>query len=483
MNSTFLKNIEAFKDDVPGISRLSGRASDSIELFPSRSGLVTGRFNDILLHSSYDPLKEAVGFASAITLNSRIGLYGFGLGYHIKALLDKIGPDGELIAIELNPDILAAAFSANDLTYLAKDSRFQLVFSDKESEAADKISEAMNRLSQENGTPPVVLFHPSSYECLPQKFPNILRAFETLRLERKVPALFGNLEQRNATINWDIVTQCQGIRDLKNKFASKPGLLVSAGPSLDGLMSYLFALNDFCITGCVDTAFPLLETAGIQTDYVFSVDPQNESFFHFEDHLQSQASLIFQPTAHPKIIQHFQGKKFVVFKDGHKTTIDHESLAFEKGMSQAGGSVSCLALDCLIQMGCDPILLVGQDCAFPGGRVYGRKGKSQLDETTILTRETAAEGLQNTRSRRYEKIKVNGCHGQNLFTSPALFSYLRTIEQIADTHPNIRILNLSSQGAHIEQAPFVGSLKELMNLFPDCGILERTNNKGILFDE
>ncbi|QPJ62801.1 MAG: motility associated factor glycosyltransferase family protein [Candidatus Nitronauta litoralis] len=471
MNSTFLKNIEAFKAEIPALSRLSGSTSKSVELFPSRSGPTTGRFKDILLHSSYDPTKEAAGFASKITSGSRIGLYGFGLGYHIKALLNKIGPEGELIVIELNPDVLTAAFSLNDMAYLAKDPRFQLVYSDTETEAADKISEAMGRLCPEDGQPPILLFHPSSYECLPKKFPNILRALEVLRLERKVPALFGNLEQQNAEINWGIVTQSPGIRMLQNKFPSKPAILVSAGPSLDGMMHFLPALTDFCITGCVDTAFPLLESASIQADYVFSVDPQNESFFHFENHLASQTSLVFQPTSHPRIIRHFQGNKFVVFKDGHKITLDHASLAAEKGMSKAGGSVSCLALDCLIQMGCDPILLVGQDCAFPGGRVYGRKAENQLEEATNLTREIAAGGLQNTRSRRYEKIKVPGCHGQNLFTSPALFSYLRTIEQIAETHPEIRILNLSSQGAHIERAPYIGSLKELMNLFPDCGIL------------
>lgn len=471
MNPVFQKNIEAFKVKMPAISRLSESTSSSIELFPSKCGLTTGRFKEILLHSSYDPLKEATGFASKSTLGSRIGLYGFGLGYHVEALLEKIGPEGELIVIELNPDILSASLNLRDLTHLANDTRFQLVYSDQETEAAEKISEAMSRLGSEGDQSPRVLFHPSSYECLPQKFPNILRAFEVLRLERKVPTLFGNLEQRNSKMNWDTVTRSPGFLQLQNKFRAKPALLVSAGPSLDGFIPFLPTLTELCVTGCVDTALPLLASAGVQPDFIFSVDPQSESFLHFENHLSSPASLVFQPTAHPKTIRHFQGKKYVVFKEGHRTTREHKILADEKGMTQAGGSVSCLALDCLIQMGCDPILLVGQDCAFPGGRVYGRKGEEQMEEATIISRETSASELQSTRSRRYEKIHVTGCQGQNLFTSPALFSYLRTIDQIAETHPDVRILNLSSQGALIERAASIGSLKELMTLLPDCGIL------------
>lgn len=471
MNPVFLKNIEAFKIKMPAISRLSESTSPSMELFPSKCGPTTGRFKEILLHSSYDPIKEAAGFASKIPLGSRIGLYGFGLGYQVEALLEKIGPNGELIVIELNPDILSASFSLRDMTHLANDARFQLVYSDKETEAAEKISEAMSRLGQEGDQSPMFLFHPSSYECLPLNFPNILRALEVLRLERKVPTLFGNLEQRNSKINWDTVKQSPGFLQLQNKFRDKPALLVSAGPSLDGFIPFLPTLADFCITGCVDTALPLLASAGVHPDFVFSVDPQSESFLHFENHLTCTASLVFQPTAHPKIIRHFQGEKYVIFKEGHRTTQENETLAGEKGMTQAGGSVSCLALDCLIQMGCDPILLVGQDCAFPGGRVYGRKGEEQLEEATIITRETSAGELQSTRSRRYEKVHVTGCQGQNLFTSPALFSYLRTIDQIAETHPEVRILNLSSQGALIERAASIGSLKELMTLLPDCGIL------------
>ncbi len=472
MNPVFQKNLEAFKSELPSVAGLTEHQSIALKLFPSKTGVTTGRCNEILLHSAYDPIKEAEAFASHIEPGSKIGLYGFGLGYHIEALLERIGPDGEIIVFELNPELLAGALAARDLSHLAEDTRLTLVFADQEQHAAEQISQAMGALNQEDGEAPIVLFHPSSYECLPSEFPNISRALEVIRLERKVPALFGNLEKQNAELNWDIVVLSQGMRQLQGSFPDKPALLISAGPSLDGLLPFLPSLAGFCVVTCVDTAMPALASVGIQPQFVFSVDPQDESFSHFENHLSSTASLVYQPTAHPRVVHHYKGDKIVVFKEGHRTTHEHERLALEKGTSPAGGSVSCLALDCLIQLGCNPILLAGQDCAFPGGRVYGRKGSAQIDEAAIISRETSGGELQNTRSRRYEKFQVTGCQGQNLFTSPALFSYLRTIEQIAEAHPDVKIVNLSSQGALIENTTTIGSFNELMTLLPDCGILE-----------
>ena len=61
--------------------------------------LVAGE--NILLHSSYDPEKEAHRFAEKLQVGARVCLYGFGLGYHLDAILDKIGPDGYLYVLSL----------------------------------------------------------------------------------------------------------------------------------------------------------------------------------------------------------------------------------------------------------------------------------------------------------------------------------------------------------------------------------------------
>ena len=56
----------------------------------------------------------------------------------------------------------------------------------------------------------------------------------------------------------------------------------------------------------------------------------------------------------------------MVYKEGKKLS-NHDQYK-TKGTTQAGGSVACLGVDALIKLGCEPIFLIGQDCAFTGKR-------------------------------------------------------------------------------------------------------------------
>ena len=452
MTSHFQNNIKAFKKNCPEVAGLADTIPESMEVFGSRKGPVTARYRGRLLHSAYDPVKEADAFSRDIPGGCSIGLYGFGLGYHIESLLEKIGPGGKLLAIELNSGLLATAFQVRDLTHLAEDPRFELVFGAEEKNTAERITQAMPALMQEDSGIPRFLFHPASFECLPEAFPNIAIALEVIRLERRVPVLFGDLEQSNAEHNRDAVLASPGIRQLYGRYANRPGVLVSAGPSLDGLRPFLPFLSRHCILGCVDTALPVLSTLGVTPHFVFSLDPQDASFSHFEPCLDGVVPLVFTPSSNPKIIRNYKSEHYVVFKEGHAATVAQEPLAREKGLTQAGGSVSCLALDCLLKMGCDPVFLIGQDCAHSGNRPYASTGTP------------AAPAALETRDHRQSLIPVAGCQGAPIPTTHTLYSYLRTLEQIIEANPQQRVFNLSSQGARIAGAPEVGTLGELLPL-------------------
>ena len=103
---------------------------------------------------------------------------------------------------------------------------------------------------------------------------------------------------------------------------------------------------------------------------MFSLDPQEDSFQYFRDYLESSAKLIFTPSANTKVVHYYKGEKFVVFKKTSSQFKEEESIINSKGSTQSGGSVSCLALDVLIQFGCNPIFLTGQDLSFPCNRIY-----------------------------------------------------------------------------------------------------------------
>ncbi|MFQ5482400.1 MAG: motility associated factor glycosyltransferase family protein [Nitrospinaceae bacterium] len=461
MDDFFQKNLTAFAPRHRGIELVSPAPGPGLVALSTPRGLPTARLQGRLLHSAQDPEREAAAFAKEVAPGARVFLYGFGLGYPVEAVLKRLGPQGSLLVLELNPLILAAAFSLRDLRHLAGDPRLYLIHGQQEAAVAEAVSTAMANLWQDRQDAPMqVLLHGASWQSFPEGFAGIATALEVLRMERRVPALFGGLESRNFTYNRPAAKRSPGLKTLLNRHRNRPGLLVSAGPSLDALRPYLAPLAAHCVTGCVDTALPVLRALDLCPDYVFTLDPQEESFQHFAGHLECPAPLVFTPTANPRVIRHYRGKKFVVFKEGHAVTGGRDELEAEKGLTQAGGSVACLGLDCLIQMGCNPMVLIGQDCAFSGGRRYARlPGPAGIAGASA----PGDGGEDPTRgpSGEAKPVRVEGCHPGEVATDSVLYSYLRTLEQIAAANPQVRILNLQSQGARIAHTQTLGSIGEV----------------------
>ena len=113
--------------------------SDRVETVVAKTGESALRFDKLLIHSSYDPVKEGLGFAKNVQPGSWVCLYGFGLGYHVESLLKKIGPDGRLLVIELNPDLLSAAIHLRDQTEVFSDPRLHLIFGREEAAVSKEI--------------------------------------------------------------------------------------------------------------------------------------------------------------------------------------------------------------------------------------------------------------------------------------------------------------------------------------------------------
>lgn len=457
----FQKNIEILSRHTS--CPLPGNLPGNVSVQTTPAGNVTIKYGEILIHSAYDPVKEGRTFAKNVVRGSAICLYGFGLGYHVEALLEKIGPEGSLLVIELNSDLLASALILRDQTALLADKRLRLVYGTDEPPVAAEISRHMNQIKETDGSL-VVLFHSPSFKCIPKHFERIGNALEILQMERRVPAIFGDQEAENYFFNKEIVSRSPGINTCRNMHKNRPAMLISAGPSLDDVMPYLERMARHCILACVDTALPALSNEGIYPQYVFSLDPQEESFLYFRDHLDSPAKLIYLPTANARVLNNYQGEKIVVFKEGHSLFKDKVDLMNEKGTTRAGGSVSCLGIDCLLQMGCNPIILAGQDCAFSGYRTYSRHAiinEALLDMTTAFTTLTR-QHAEIIRGKKMIPVDCPG--GKKVLTNQMMYSYLRNIEDLARAETETQIHNLCSHGAHIENVTELGSINDMMKL-------------------
>jgi hypothetical protein len=412
----------------------------------------------------YDPVKEGQAFSKEIKVGSQVCLYGFGLGYHIDSILKKIGPNGNLLVIELNPDLLQSAIMLRDQSLTFEDDRFHLVFGLDEETVSMEITTHMKRMQIKESKNLKVLFHMPSFKCIPSAFPKLTNSLEILLMERRFLAVLGKYEKKNYELNKEIVAQSTGINNLSSRHIGKPGLLISAGPSLDNILPYLKQIHKSFILACVDTALPILSREHITPNYVFSLDPQEESFQHFQGYLDSPAKLIFTPTANTKVVHCYKGEKFVVFKNKLSQPNKEIFNIDNKGSTQSGGSVSCLALDSLIKFGCNPIFLVGLDLSFPNNRIYSSFSNSNNQMMDELGNDCFLNQIHYSKSRKDKTISVETNSGSEVVTNQAMYSYLRAIEEIAKVNPKTRLYNLCSHGAKIHNTVSLGSANELVKL-------------------
>ena len=462
MSHFFKNNMKLLEKHSSCTKHLTEPLPSSIKVQKTPSGDNTVRFKNILIHSMYDPVKEGQAFAEKITTGSQVCLYGFGLGYHIDALLEKIGPSGFLLAIELSPDLLLAAMILRNQSKALLDERFHIVHGLNEEIVSTEIVKYMGKMQSINTKDLEVIFHSPSFKCIPSSFPQLTNSLEVLLMERRFPAVLGDMEKENYVLNKEIVEQNAGINFLHSKHKGKPGLLVSAGPSLDDILPYLKQIDKKFILACVDTALPILSREGIVPDYVFSLDPQEDSFQYFRDYLESSAKLIFTPSANTKVVHYYKGEKFVVFKKTSSQFKEEESIINSKGSTQSGGSVSCLALDVLIQFGCNPIFLTGQDLSFPCNRIYSSFSNNNKQMMDKLDGVSMLKENHKAASRKEKTVTVENIAGDKVATNQAMYSYLRAIEEIAAVNPETKIYNLCSHGAQINNVIPLGSANELM---------------------
>jgi len=117
----FQKNLEVVSRNTPHIARQIEEIipSKEMQVVMAKSGLPVLK-NHIALHSLIDPEKEARNWAhrleisEAVKNHKKIAVFGFGMGYHIKALLDL--SCSSVIVIEPDPAVLRVAFEWIDFS-------------------------------------------------------------------------------------------------------------------------------------------------------------------------------------------------------------------------------------------------------------------------------------------------------------------------------------------------------------------------------
>ena len=472
MQDYFKENLELLNKKSPDTCSLLKNVvpERQYNIFPSKSGVLTlsAIYSDgisRLLHSKYDPIEEATRFIDSCfsNKNSNYILSGLGLGYHLNELIKKSSQNAKIIVIEKNPSIAHLALTHNDFSSIITHPGISFHIGIDPINLEQILYDERTNLAIHGYTPinfkPLINQESDYYTSIKEELTQVHQKFQ---IDINTQAAFSRKFYKNIFNNAQSIINSPGLKTLKNKFKEYPAIIVSAGPSLDKNISFIKSARTNIIILAVATALKPLLKNGIKPDFVVAVDPNEDTFQSFNiEAIPDDLYLIYDPCIPSSITSLFKGKSIAV-----DSKISLARWLFERSEDKEtlGNvfSVAHSAFNISRIMGCNPIILVGQDLSFDGHRMHCTGSfYNQITQDEI----SAGRTLNMLEYNRYSKYSPSMTPAFNIFdkysnTTKAMETY--KIQFNNDIKGCARVLNATEGGVNIPGAENV-SLREALH--------------------
>lgn len=436
---TFLRNMQAlWRHDPLLAAKLDSIDDDArVPVEPARNGAFTARLttpqgDTLYLHSRHDPQAEAERFAATVVIDEKFCFVvtGIGLGYHVRALAERLRGDYLLICCEPNLALLASALTCTDLSDAIRTKKLVFLVENDKRRLHEKLQPFAPLImlgAQFISHAPSLRVAEKSYAPLTA----MLSEFVSYTRMTLVTLVHNSkITCRNIAMNIPAYVSTPPIDSLRNRFAGDPAIVISAGPSLSRNIGQLAALKGRAVLCAVQTALRPLMQHGVTPDFVTSLDfhEMSRKFFDEVGDL-SDVHLIAEPKAAWAVIDHYPGPISILGNDWARLLLGDE-LAGRDGL-RAGATVAHLAFYLAEYMGCDPIVFVGQDLAYTGHVFYTPGVEVHRAWAGECNRFHTMEMKEWERIVRNRPIlrRVTANDGGELYTDELLFTYLEQFEK------------------------------------------------------
>lgn len=452
----------SFFDDNLARARLSADDRDLVAASASVARVV--ELDDgtpVLLHGSqvlgadFDP-------ESLLDVTQRAGspvtfvVFGIGMGHTVRGL--RAFSSAPLVVFEPDPGLLRCFFEngPSDL------SDVPIVCS------LHELTQIWPRLS--NGKQSVTVVNTPGYSEL---FPEQAQSVRTAVGELVQRSGVNNATHRLRARVWiqDVFANLELLRDnptflaLAGQYQGVPAFIVGAGPSL-GKNGHLLA--DAAKKGIVfalNSSARALDSYGVEPQVLACMESIDVShLFEGVSYIDRVARAI-SLTAHPQNLRKGRGPLLPMFEGIPQQDLPLSTLLGFPGLS-VSGSVSTLAFSLAQRLGCSPIVFVGQDLAYTGGRAYA-PGSAYEESRVRLAADGQSfehdwcETLKTTHNQGETKmidreplLEVTAWGGVEKAMSTIGFSAVRAwLESasitLARARPDTRLINATEGGARI----------------------------------
>ena len=249
------------------------------------------------------------------------------------------------------------------------------------------------------------------------------------------------------------MTVCRQTSEFHGKFCGVPAIVVCPGPSLQKNIDTIKKIKGKALIICVLHALVYLQEKNIDPDIVIQVDPKDLKQDKMEKNgketsvwdewitkndLSKVNHFVTSLYAKPEIFE--LPVKNIMWMNAGLPLGDEVPLSITD-YHRVGGSVAHSAFDLMVEFGCNPIALVGQDLAYSrDGAAYASGGLGRK------------KGDQFMKDNYGKDVEVTGYYGSPVLTSEVFLSFanLFTLFGNALQSSNIRLFNCTEGGMYIE---------------------------------
>ncbi len=392
-----------------------------------------------LLASARAPVAEGVRLGASVDIMEvgAVCVLGFALGYHVADIARRLRKTGVLLCYEPDLPLLRAVLERVDHSeWIAQTNLIVLTDPDD----APAVSRALAGIEGVIALGFTFLAHPPSKARLGEgadrlvaSVTGVLKAVRTTLVTTLVQ---GETTLRNAVMNLDHYAACGGIAELRGACAGRPAVVVAAGPSLERNIDLLAepGVRDRVVIVAVQTVLRQLLARGIRPHYVTALD-HHEISRRFYEGLRPEdvegVTLIAEPKANPAILDAFPG----VVRCPSDELLDGilgDGLARDMGRIEPGATVAHLAYAVARHLGCDPVILTGQDLAFTDGQYYSAGAAIHDVWAPELGPFRTIETLEWERVARMRSLlrRVPAVGGGEVYTDEQMATYLAQFVQM-----------------------------------------------------
>lgn len=385
--------------------------------------------------SKYNPIQTVEELIHNIEYNKEtiFIIVGYGFGYVLDRLIEKIGNEIHAIIIEPHKGFLE---EENKFVPIEKYTAYPNVkIMDGENWVVLKTTFDtqidFNFLYNTR-----IIMHHAYEEVYPVFLKEILLLIKEARdlkiIDQSTNKNLGKLFMGNILKNIPYIAKGLDFNKHKGKYANIPAVIVSAGPSLDKNIHLIKNFNGIILTGGRSLSAVLEQ--GVKPDFLASIDASPISFDTFKENKSNDIPLIAALQVTPQVVENNQAPQYFL----NSPDISKELLGIDLPLLPLGGSVATLCLSAAHYMGCNPIIFIGQDMAFTGEKLHA--------ESCTIDHE--ADGIDKYKGTRL----IKEYYGGEVLSRADYISFLRWFEEFIVYYKEPTYINATEGGAYIEGA-------------------------------